>query len=112
MANRRDATGSGLGLLVFFGGVGLLALTFKLAYDMFEVPHARALGLVKDQAIDARVTGGAAADIVIRLGVLVVMAIVGSMVANRGIGLYSGSLHPVEKTPREHAPRDTTAEPV
>ncbi len=97
VANRRDATGSLVGLLVFLGGVALLGLTFKFAYEMFGVPHAQALGLVKGQAIDANVTGGGLLDIVIRLGVLLVMAIVGSMVANKGIGLYCGSLHPVEK---------------
>ena len=95
---RRDATGSALGLLVFLGGVGLLGLTFKIAYAMFDVPQAQALGLVKGQAIDAAATGGSLLRIVIQLGVLVVMAIVGSMVANKGIGLYCGSLHPVENS--------------
>ncbi len=94
---RRDATGSVLGLFVFLGGVGLLGLTFKIAYAMFDVPQAQALGLVKGQEIDAAATGGSLLRIVIQLGVLVVMAIVGSMVANKGIGLYGGSLHPVEK---------------
>ena len=114
MANRRDATGSVVGLLVFLGGVALLILTFRIAYEMFSVPHAQALGLVKGQAIDARVTGGAAADIVIRLGVLLVMAVVGSMVANKGIGLYCGSLHPVEKGvgDRGQGTRDKEGVPV
>ena len=43
-------------LLVFFAGVGLLGLTFKLAYDQFNVPYAKTLGLVKGQAIDAGAT--------------------------------------------------------
>jgi hypothetical protein len=108
VANRRDTTGSAVGLLVFLAGVGLLGLTFKFALDMFSVPHAQALGLTKGQAIDARVTGGAAADIVIRLGVLLLMAIVGSMVANKGIGLYCGSLHPVEKRPEQPVRGETS----
>lgn len=108
MANRRDATGSGVGLLVFLGGVGLLGLTFKIAYEMFDVPQAKALGLVKGQAIDAAQTGGSLIRIVIQLGVLLVMAIVGSMLANKGIGLYCGSLHPVEK--RAEVARAETAE--
>jgi hypothetical protein len=86
-----------VGLLVFFAGVGLLGLTFKLAYEQFNVPHAKALGLQKGQAIDAAVTGGGLLDVLIRIGALFVMAFVGSMVANKGIGLYSGSLHPIEK---------------
>jgi hypothetical protein len=97
VASRRDATGSIVGLLVFFAGVGLLGLTFKLAYEQFNVPHAKALGLVKGQAIDPGATGGGLLDVLINLGVLFVMAVVGSMVANKGVGLYSGSLHPMEK---------------
>ena len=58
VAKRRDATGSVLGLLVFLAGVGLLGLTFKLAYDEFSIPHAKALNLVKGQAIDPGATGG------------------------------------------------------
>lgn len=97
MASRRDATGSLVGLAVFLAGVGLLGITFKFAFDMFGVPQGKALGLTKGQAIDLGATGGSFAEIVIHLGVLLVMAIVGSLVANKGIGLYSGSLHPVEK---------------
>lgn len=110
MASRRDATGSLVGLAVFLGGVALLALTFKLAYDQFNAPHAQALGLEKGKAIDAVATGGKAADILIRLGVLLIMAIVGSMVANKGIGLYSGSLHPVDKHPEPPRPTETARE--
>lgn len=99
MANRRDTTGSAVGLLVFLAGVGLLGVTFKFALEMFDVPKGQALGLVKGQAIDAAQTGGAVAGILIKLGVLLLMAIVGSMIANKGIGLYCGSLHPVEKRP-------------
>ena len=101
VAKRRDATGSVLGLLVFLAGVGLLGLTFKFAYEVFSVPHAKALNLVKGQAIDPGATGGGLADVGIKLGVLLVMAFVGSMLANKGIGLYSESLHPLEK--REEA---------
>ncbi len=86
-----------MGLAVFLAGVGLLALTFKLAYEEFSVPHSQNLGLVKGQALDAVATGGKAFDILVRLGVLLLMAVVSSLVANKGIGLYCGSLHPVDK---------------
>ena len=86
-----------MGLAVFLVGVGLLGLTFKLAFEMFDVPQATALGLAKGQEIDAGQTGGAAARILFRIGLLVIMAIVSSMIANRGIGLYGRSLHPVDK---------------
>lgn len=98
---------------MFLAGVGLLAVTFKLAYEMFSVPHAQALGLQPGKEINMNATGGAAADIVIRIVVLVVMAIVGSMVANRGIGLYSGSLHPVDRhPPGSNDPRPSEPRPA
>ena len=97
VAKRRDATGSVLGLLVFLAGVGLLGLTFKFAFDEFSIPHAKALNLVKGQVIDPGATGGGLFDVLIKLGVLLVMAFVGSILANKGIGLYSASLNPVER---------------
>jgi hypothetical protein len=97
-----------VGLAVFLAGVGLLALTFKLAYEEFSVPHSQNLGLVKGQAFDGVATGGKALDILVRLGVLLVMAILGSLVANKGIGLYSGSLHPVEKGAGKENPTKPT----
>ena len=96
-----------MGLAVFLAGVGLLGLTFKIAYDLFRVPHAKALGLVKGQTIDAGQTGGGLLDVVLQIGFLLVMAIVGSLVANKGIGLYSGSLHPVEKRTETKGERET-----
>ena len=85
-----------MGLAVFLGGVALLALTFKLAYEGFNVPHAQKLGLEKGKALDLG-TAGSLADILLQIGYLFVMAVIGSFVANKGIGLYSGSLHPVDK---------------
>ncbi len=96
-SGRRDPTGSLVGLAVFLAGVAILVVTFSIAYQQFGVPQAKALGLEKGKEIDFAVTGGSFANIVIRLGYLLVMAIIGSLLANKGIGLYSGALHPVEK---------------
>lgn len=87
----RDALGSVLGLLVFLGGVALLLLTFKLAYDMFRIPPEQALQLEKDKAIDVAATGNSLASLLLRVLLLIVMGLVGSFTANRGIHLYAES---------------------
>lgn len=89
--SRRDVLGTLLGLLVFLGGIALLLFTFRSAYEMFTVPPVRALGIVKNQPVDL---GSASSNLVgslLKVLLLIVMALVGSLVANRGIQLYTES---------------------
>ncbi|MGV3617758.1 MAG: hypothetical protein ACO1SV_20730 [Fimbriimonas sp.] len=88
---RRDIPGSLLGILTFLGGVALLLLTFRLAYDLFTVPPQDALGLRGAKELDPAAAGNSLTAIVIRILLLFVMGFVGSMIANRGISLYSAS---------------------
>lgn len=88
---RRDLTGSLLGLAVFLGGIALLLFTFKTAYALFTEPPARVLGLEKGQPVDLGSAGSNLVASVFRVVLLVVMAIVGSIIANRGIQLYTSS---------------------
>ncbi len=85
----RDWIGSSLGLLVFLGGVALLVLTFRLAYGMFQTPPTVALDLQGGKTIDLGRASDRASAILVRVVVLVLMAFTGSLVANRGILLYS-----------------------
>lgn len=87
----RDAFGSVIGILVFLGGVALLLFTFRLAYDMFTVPPADALGIKAGQEIDGAAVGNRLTTIILRVILLLVMGVMGSLVANRGIALYSQS---------------------
>jgi hypothetical protein len=93
----RDPIGSVVGLVTFLGGVAVLLVVFSLAYRMFTLPPSDALGLVKDKPIDVNTVGPSLATVVIRILLLLLMGLVGSMIANRGIGLYSRSLHEREK---------------
>jgi hypothetical protein len=86
---RRDPVGSVLGLVVFLGGVGLLALTFKLAFEIFQVPPAQALKLKSGETLDIAATGSALIGITVRILTLLLMAIIGSLIANRGIAMYT-----------------------
>ncbi len=95
---QRNVPGSLLGLSVFLGGIALLGLTFWRAYQMFSVPSDQALGLAEGQAFDVARAGGNAAGILVRIFLLMVMALVGSVIANRGITLFERSL---VRTPKE-----------
>lgn len=80
-----------LGLLTFLGGVGLLLLTFRLAYELFTVPPQDALGLRGAKTLDPALAGNSVSRILIQILVLFVMGFVGSMIANRGVALYTAS---------------------
>ncbi len=90
----RDILGSLMGILVFLGGVGLLVLTFKLAYSLYNIPPAQALKLNGSKAIDFASTGSSLVGILIKTILLMIMGFVSSLVAKRGIHLYSHSLAP------------------
>ncbi|HWD38230.1 MAG TPA: hypothetical protein VG944_05225 [Fimbriimonas sp.] len=91
--NHRDWLGSFIGLLVFLGGIALLALTFKLAFDMFNVPPEDALKIKGTKTVDLAQSGGQFVGIIVRTLLLLVMGLVSSLIANRGILLYMHSLH-------------------
>jgi hypothetical protein len=99
---RRDLTGSIIGMLTFLGGVALLLLTFRLAYDLFTVPPSDALGLRGAKEVDAGRAGNSITSLLVRIALLFVMGFVGSLVANRGVTLYAKSL--------VHRPREPKTE--
>jgi hypothetical protein len=88
---QREAFGSFFGIVIFAAGIGLLALTFKLAYDLFSRPPDKALGLSAKKTLDLAAAGDSAASLILRVLLLLVMAAVGSLIANRGISLYAGA---------------------
>ena len=80
-----------MGIITFLGGVGLLVVTFKLAYDMFAVPPGQALGIQAGKTLSIDTAGSSLAGVCIKILLLMVMALVGSWVANRGIALYASA---------------------
>ena len=81
-----------LGILVFLGGIALLALTFKLAIDMFTTDPARLFDL-QGKTLDLSKAVATLMGVVVKVLLLLVMAIVGGLIANRGIHLYADSRH-------------------
>lgn len=104
---RSDWLGGLVGILIFLVGVGLLLLTFKLAFDMFSVRPEVALGVDKKVPVDLARTGESFMGVVARILLLLVMSVVGSVIANRGIRLYAESrAHPQRPPPPKRMIRE------
>jgi hypothetical protein len=91
MQGRRDVIGSVLGILVFLGGVALLIVTFRLAFDMFRVPPQTVLSGKPGQPLNLQLAGTTFVGVILRILLLLVMGFVSSLIANRGIHLYTHS---------------------
>jgi len=76
-----------LGVVVFLAGIAVLVLTFVQAYSLFASPHS-AISLQPAEPGGPKVSstlGSNAIMLLGRIGLLFIMAIVGSLVASRGI---------------------------
>ncbi len=87
----RDFFGSFVGILVFLGGIALLLEVFKLAYEMFSVPAGTAIGVHSGQKLDLTTAGTSVTSIILRILLLMIMGLLGSWIANRGISMYTHS---------------------
>lgn len=100
MAERHGPTGLAgaiFGIIVFLIGVGLLALAFKLAYDMFTVDPVVVFKPKQGEALDLGQVVPSLMGVVVRVLLLLVMSTVGGMIANRGIRLYADARSPAPK---------------
>lgn len=83
-----------LGIVVFVLGIAILIFVFGLAYSMFTAPASEVFGGSPDSPATVTSLGTSIALMVVRIGLLFVMTLAGSLVAARGIGLYLGSGEP------------------
>lgn len=90
-SRRSDWLGGLTGILVFVGGIALLLLTFKLAFDLFSVPPAQAVKVGPKDPVELGRTAESFVQVLQRILLLLVMSVVGSVIANRGIRLYGES---------------------
>lgn len=87
-----DRTGRFIGMAVFLLGVAVLLVVFGMAYGMFTAPASKLFGgNGGSSSVTAAQLGTAVALTLIRIGLLFVMTLAGSLVASRGIHLYLGS---------------------
>jgi hypothetical protein len=81
-----------LGVVTFLVGVTLLLVTFKLAYDMFSIPPGHVITVAQNsQNVDLGKSGDNLVIIAIRVVLLIVMGLMGSLIANRGVSLFTSS---------------------
>ena len=95
-------------MLVFLGGIALLLFTFRTAYDMFSVPPARALDLQPGKPVDIGMAGSNLVGSAVRVVLLIIMALVGSLIANRGIQLYTDSRGHIHDQKPDELPDEIT----
>jgi len=106
----RNASGQVIGIVTFLGGVALLLLTFRIAYDLFQRPAADVLGIKAEQTVDVNFAGRSAVELIFRIALLLLMCIVGSVIANRGIRMYQAAIGeirpsmPIEEPPIAEEP--------
>lgn len=91
ITSQRSVGGMLLGVLVFLGGLAILAFVFYIAYRLYGTPLSTLLN-ASDQTVtrlqrllDVGVT------VIIRILFLVLMTIIGSIITNRGIQMYASS---------------------
>ena len=92
---KRQSAGWGgvsAGIIVFLGGIGLLLLTFKLAFDQFSLSPEAALHLTPGKPITQDALG-IFGILIFHVLLLLVMAIISAVIANRGIKMYTDSRH-------------------
>ena len=94
-AARHDPSCRFVGLLTFFGGVAMLALVFSLAYHLFTQPVPGLNLSDPPQAVPPPAVniGIALSSFLVKLLLLALLTIVGSLVASKGIHLVFAAAH-------------------
>jgi hypothetical protein len=91
-AKNRDFYSATLGVLAFLTGIGLLLLTFYMAYNLYyEIPEKH-LGLQPEVSVDLNKTGDLMLQFFVRTALkglaLIVMGVIGGLITHGGIKLY------------------------
>ncbi len=86
-----------IGMMVFFIGIGMLLLIFKIAYGLFTASPATALGLniTGDPKHDpaAMLIGQSFGWLMIKILLLFLMSVVASLTAQKGVNMYFSGVH-------------------
>ncbi|MGQ9486784.1 MAG: hypothetical protein ACUVTY_06115 [Armatimonadota bacterium] len=85
MRIRGDWIGRLLGIAVFLLGVAVLWIVFREAHQMFTAPLPSA-----EKSLPR--LGQVGIDVLKKLGLLIVMTLTGSLIANKGVQMYFAAL--------------------
>lgn len=105
MKSRGDWIGRLLGIVVFLLGIGALGVAFREAYQMFTAPLPAA-----ERSLPR--LGQIGIDILKKLGLLVIMTIAGSLIANKGVQMYFAALGFAPARALEKTPADPSTPPA
>lgn len=86
-----DAVGRVIGAVVFAAGIGVLVFVFVLAHGFFTAQEDSLLATPSSEASAVGQLGASALNLLTRIGLLAVMAGVGSLIAGKGMQLYFGA---------------------
>lgn len=92
--HRRDRFAALLGFLVFAGGLVMLGFVFQTAYRLFNTPLDDWFRQTTKGAPKLQDLAGVGTLVAIRVALLAIMAVVGSLVTNRGMQMYFSSSRP------------------
>ena len=97
--HKGDLSARILGILVFLVGIAILVLTFFQAYHLFTTPAKVFIPQPTDAGGPKATTvlGSSAVMLLREIGLLFIMALVGSLIASRGIQLYFGGTPKIEE---------------
>ena len=85
MRIRGDWIGRLLGIAVFLLGIGVLWIAFREAHQMFTTPLTSA-----EKSLSK--LGQVGIEVLKKLGLLIVMTLTGSLIANKGVQMYFAAL--------------------
>lgn len=83
-----DKKGKIIGITVFFLGIALLLFVFGLAFVMFTPSFSK---LIQLNEISASKLGNAIIELILKITLLFIMTIAGSIISGKGIQLYLGA---------------------
>lgn len=93
-----DRGGRIIGMVFFLLGIIILIFVFAIAYGMFTAPASQVFGNPQGSAgLTATGLGAVVILIVVRIGLLFIMTLAGSLIAARGMHLYLGSSEPTRR---------------
>lgn len=104
--HRGDILGRVLGAFVFLGGVALLGIVFNMAHTLFTAGPEQALGLTftGDPKLDPPALKIAThfGWLVLRIVLMFIMAIAGSLISQKGVNFYFSCVKgvPVDMMPK------------
>lgn len=108
---KRDFWGGFFGIVVFLAGIALIAFTFQLALSIFSTPPQVSLEIKENQPINVNRIAEPFGKLIMQILLMIVMAWIGSVIANRGIKMYSAQFSRKISTDKEPKKEESPTSP-